>query len=302
MDKRIKYILEKYKIGGSTRYTCPNCGSKKSFARYIHIDTQEYVDDTCGKCNHESSCGYHYTPKQFFKDHPNSSKPGEKVNSLLSAIIKVPKKKILCTIPSEHVNAYHSKQSIFFKWLESLGFGAEHLERIFNDYQLGASQDRRVVFWQIDKYQQVRSGKLMRYRTDGHRQGNPNWIHAVLQQAGRLPADWELTQCFFGEHLLLNNTLPVGLVESEKTAILCAIVYPELTWIATGGCKQLNAEKCNVLRGQKVVVFPDSGEYEDWQKILSSTSGFDYTISKDLESYPKNFDIADKIIEELINK
>ena len=63
-------ILEKYKPGGGNRYTCPSCGRRKCFTRYIRTNDGEYIDESCGKCDHDSSCGYHYTPKEFFHDHP----------------------------------------------------------------------------------------------------------------------------------------------------------------------------------------------------------------------------------------
>lgn len=67
----INFILERYRPGGGNRYTCPFCGRKKCFARYIDVQTGEYVDETCGKCDHENSCPVvHYPPREFFKDHP----------------------------------------------------------------------------------------------------------------------------------------------------------------------------------------------------------------------------------------
>jgi hypothetical protein len=54
----------------STRYKCPGCNSsKKTFVRYIDTTTGEPVADHVGKCNRESNCNYHYTPKQYFHDN-----------------------------------------------------------------------------------------------------------------------------------------------------------------------------------------------------------------------------------------
>src|SRR5690606_39525320 len=62
------YILEPYN-GMKSRYTCPNCGTKQGFAKYINSDTKEYLSDDVGRCNREEKCGYHYTPKQYFSDN-----------------------------------------------------------------------------------------------------------------------------------------------------------------------------------------------------------------------------------------
>ena len=66
-----RFILEKYK-GISTRYTCPQCGRKHTFTRYIDTENNnQYINDNVGKCNRLDKCGYHYTPKQYFADNPH---------------------------------------------------------------------------------------------------------------------------------------------------------------------------------------------------------------------------------------
>ena len=46
----------------------------------------------------------------------------------------------------------------------------------------------------------------------------------------------------------------VALVESEKTAVICSILLPEYTWLATGGKSQFN-DRLMVLKGRKVTAF-----------------------------------------------
>ena len=58
-----------------SRFTCPNCGKPHCFVRYVD-ENGDMLHESVGRCNHESSCGYHYTPKQFFADHPDQ-KPGK---------------------------------------------------------------------------------------------------------------------------------------------------------------------------------------------------------------------------------
>ena len=59
-----KYMLEPYK-GLNTRFICPKC-KRKELTRYINIVTNEYLETSVGRCNRESNCGYHFTPKQYF--------------------------------------------------------------------------------------------------------------------------------------------------------------------------------------------------------------------------------------------
>ena len=65
-----RFILERYR-GISTRYTCPQCGRKHTFTRYIDTENNnQYISDNVGKCNRLDKCGYHYTPKQYYIDNP----------------------------------------------------------------------------------------------------------------------------------------------------------------------------------------------------------------------------------------
>ena len=69
------YSLQKYK-GTSTRHTCPNCGDRRSFAYYVD-ESGTPLHPSVGRCNHESGCGYHYTPRQYFHDHPECRTAGD---------------------------------------------------------------------------------------------------------------------------------------------------------------------------------------------------------------------------------
>ena len=62
----------------------------------------------------------------------------------------------------------------------------------------------------------------------------------------------------------------------------------------------MTAEKCRVLRGRKVIVYPDSGKYEEWAAKMKKTEGIDYSIVSDLEHYPGNTDIADLLIADTL--
>ena len=69
------------------------------------------------------------------------------------------------------------------------------------------------------------------------------WAHSELIRSGLLKTDFNLNQCFFGEHLLLNNKKPVAVVESEKTAVIASICFPEFVWLAVGSKQNLNRKE-----------------------------------------------------------
>lgn len=57
-------------------------------------------------------------------------------------------------------------------------------------------------------------------------------------------------------------------MESEKTAVICAGLMPRFLWLATGGKQAIN-DRLLVLRGRKVLAFPDIDGYDEWQRKLA---------------------------------
>lgn len=109
------------------------------------------------------------------------------------------------------------------------------------------------------------------------------WVHTKFKAAHLLPLEWELTQCQFGEHLCPRYPYhPVAKVEAEKTAVICSAVFPEFLLMATGGLSQFN-DRLNVLRGRKVVAFPDLGGYDKWVAKVRNYPMLYITVSDYLE-------------------
>lgn len=58
---------------------------------------------------------------------------------------------------------------------------------MLEEYRLGATREGAVIFWQIDRNNKVRTGKVMQYNPeDGHRiKGGQtsavDWIHSILK-------------------------------------------------------------------------------------------------------------------------
>ena len=314
------YSLQTYK-GVATRHTCPNCGDKRSFAYYVDEENMP-LHPSVGRCNHESSCGYHYTPKQYFQDHPECrtsnafSFDGQKRDMKSKSTPTKPlKPTTIGYVPIHYVEKSKSKQSNFFLFLSTLlgnYYGSksqEVLNRLLDDYRLGATRDRAVIFWQIDKNGRVRTGKVMQYNPeDGHRikteQGaSINWIHSILKKQKVLPEEWQLSQCLFGEHLLSHYPdKVVVLVESEKSAIIGSAIFPDYVWLATGGKSQTNEDKLRVLSGRTVLLFPDADGYAEWKQRAESMNYCKSIVSDLIEKHatPKqkadHIDIADWII------
>jgi hypothetical protein len=270
-----QYILEPYK-GRNTRHTCPGCQQKdKTFALYVDTNTGEPIHPTVGRCNRESKCGYHYTPKQYFQDNPTGQNQSKPYKPLKPAPVPKPVSFIPDMIFKASLKAYEKNH--FIQYLISL-FGMDTAGELVSKYFIGSSNhwEGATVFWQIDQQGEIRTGKIMLYSpTTGKRVKEPynhfNWVHKVIKQP-----EFGLSQCLFGEHLLRDKTKPVAIVESEKTAIIASIYLPQFIWVAFGGIG-FNADKCQSLKGRTVILFPDLGGFDKWNtktKELSHLARF----------------------------
>jgi hypothetical protein len=272
--------LEKYK-GQSTRFTCPKCGRKHSFTRYIDTETNIYIDEKVGICNRAIKCGYHYSPKQFFENNPsynqypytiNYSRLGFEIPSVHKFGISNPEQRLKELIPIKQIDKKYllqtiSKPSNFLTFLFD-NFPKEDVERVIKDYFIGGAMDNGVVFWQIDSSFRIRTGKIMQYnpQTGKRVKSGVSWVHSELKKQNLLSDDWQLTQCLFGEHLLIKYPeKPVMLVESEKTAIIMSLYEPSFNWMATGGLNNLTENKIYPIRKQQITAFPDLKCFELWQ-------------------------------------
>ena len=264
-----RFKLQPYK-GISTRYTCPECKQKRCFSRYIDTEGRIQFPSYVGRCDHEQRCGYHYTPSDYFKEHPQErEQPSEeRMPVFIPRVAEQPKP--ISYIPSEIVQAcmQHYEANNLFRFL-SLKFGREQTMELMKRYHVGTSKHWQgaTVFWQTDCKDKVRTGKIILYNPQtGKRVKQPfchvTWVHSALHLTY-----FNLKQCFFGEHLLTpEKDKPVGLVESEKTALVCSIHLPHFTWIASGGKNGcLNEECLSILRGRTVSLFPDLGATDYWR-------------------------------------
>ncbi len=303
-----RYILEPYK-GMNTRYRCPapNCGNGRTFSLYIDTETSEHIHPTVGRCNRESNCGYHYTPKQYFQDNNISINVSQ--SKAYKPQLNKPSQRFVSYIPVEifksslNLKAYETNNLVKFL-IERFGF--ENTSNLVSRYFIATSKhwDGATVFWQIDTQGKVRTGKIMLYNPATSKRikepfNHITWVHSTLRQP-----EFELGQCLFGEHLLKDKTKPVAIVESEKTAIIASLYFPKYIWIATGGKENLNERMCRILKGRHIVLYPDINGYEHWSKKAIELSHLGhFTVSDILElkanktEREQGWDIADYLLQ-----
>lgn len=272
MNSTHRFILQPYK-GVATRHTCPACHKKRCFSRYIDTEKQISFPDDIGRCDHEQSCGYHLTPKDYFERNPLAKPMHSNCTVPMTRRAEPTERRkpslIRPKTVSQTLHGYHLNNLYIF--LRSK-FGADEAERLMKTYCVGTSKHwpGSCVFWQTDIDGNARTGKVMLYDAEtGKRVKQPfnhvTWVHSLLKLS-----DYNLRQCFFGEHLLpMNRGKPVAIVESEKTAIVASYYLPEYVWLATGGkhgC--FNAEALRLLHGRQVTLFPDLGATQQWRDKL----------------------------------
>ena len=208
-------------------------------------------------------------------------------------------------LPTEMVTRTLGRDSALHSWLRNLPWSsrqAERVEQVLDEYQVGTTKQGFTVFWQIDDCGGIRTGHCMLYKSNGHRYHdderayNSDWTTAMLRRevvkdergypvrddAGepipRYPQydeeKVEMRQTLFGMHLLDKYpTADVHIVESEKTALVCAIYFgndDRQVWMACCGKYNLTAEKLApiIQRRRVIALHPDKDGTDEWRAKL----------------------------------
>ena len=290
-------------------------GLKKCGIRYealcpFHADKSlgsfiVYPAKSCYKC---FSCGARGGVVDFLMNHEHLTYPdairwlGKKYNIPVDNMPvdwtytprPAPPPLELLTLPNWMLN--HSEIAIdndpLIKWMRTgIAWDAVQrgrLERVLKEYHVGHGRFGHTIFWQIDELSRIRTGKMMKYRADGHRDKTANWnfdfIHSTLSRKRNDEDPWpypniynpdkqEAQLTFFGMHLLFASyarNATINIVESEKTALLMATAYGNHTnqiWMACGGLEMITRERLKPIidRGRRIVLYPDRDGIEKWR-------------------------------------
>lgn len=196
-------------------------------------------------------------------------------------------------------------QNNFIQFLRTL-FSEEEVKSTILKYLIGTSKHWKgsTVFWQVDNYQKVRHGKIIRYNArTGKKMTRENGDAFISSARKALKIQgFNLKQCLFGLHLINeSHKQSIALVEGEKTAVIMSLFKPEYTWLATGGIGGLKWEYMIPLKGYKIIAYPDKHAFSLWKNkaIELKKYGIDIYVSQFIEdrSYPKNTDLADVYID-----
>jgi hypothetical protein len=260
--------LEKYKGGQRPKYICPQCQDKgKTYVRYINA-RGEYAPFEYGRCERASKCNYHIIPGREIKEQA-----GEKITP--------PPSKPQEYLDFQSIDLKIETQNNLFAFMAKI-FGESKTLEAFKRYYV-ATKVNKIIFPYIDDRGRLTQFKTIEYNQLGKRTSNAMW-----QAKNGL----ELRAGTFGAHLLEPDTIP-HIVEGEKTALICSIVYPKNTWLAVGGLNNIS----KTFHFKEAVIYPDKGKsYEDWRKKCPNRFIFDQTVEESPRLEPGE-DLADLILE-----
>lgn len=285
---------------GKMTMRCPACG-QKTFKPYVDNADGSIVDASVGRCNREVKCAYHLAPREYFAMHPRV-RPTALTPSATAVRPSVVRPDY---IPPEVVEGSLKKieSDVLFGYLAGL-FGHDIALKVCRAYNVGSrgGAEGSTLFWLTDRRGRFRSGKSMRYGSDGHRlkikgAACVSWAHSLLGLK-----DFVYASCLFGEHLAAANPdARLYIFESEKTALMFTAymvysnkgqhVFHEQVALATGGSGALKTSswemdcghyKLNILRGREVVLVPDADAVDKWSRY-----------SVDLKPYVRDIRVVD---------
>lgn len=176
-----------------------------------------------------------------------------------------------------------------------------------NCHTTGTDQIQSV----LARYPFIEAGKSVFDPVTGKRRELlPDWLIKYSQNESKFT-------CLFGEHLLSKFPLnTIALVEAPKTAVIATLylgfpMNPEnLLWLAVGSLSYLNTERCKVLQGRDVILFPDLSKngtaFLKWKnkanEMTEQMPGTRFSVSELLEQIASNqqresgLDLADFLI------
>lgn len=163
-----------------------------------------------------------------------------------------------------------------------------------------------TCFLQVDQNSNIRAGKVMLYSKDnGKRVKQPyphiNWLHNSI----RKDQEFNLNQCLFGLHLLNDHDIekPIAIVESEKTAVIMAMISKKSIWMACGSKTAINEKMLNPLKARNIILYADKGSAGDWEEkaMQLNSQGFNIHVSRLLEN-KDDLELGDDIADLYLNR
>ncbi|MEP4532104.1 MAG: DUF6371 domain-containing protein [Cyclobacteriaceae bacterium] len=273
-----QYQLDK----SSKKHQCPACGQRR-FVRMVDINSGELCEPEFGRCDREQSCGYLRFPSKVMMPHFNDKVPKQ------APQVYAPPSFIPQTYYNNSMNLM--ERNTLFKYLTS-EYDNSMVRQTCALYGMGSNlfAPAETAFWQIDAQGRARTAEIIQYLRNGKRDRvrHPNWMHSILQKRG-LIKDFRLEQVAYGAQQLGAHRGKVAVVEGAKTAIVCALRYPEYLWLGTQGVHGLNGKILGTLNPAQTILVPDAGFEDKWR----TKSAHEFQIMNISQFVDEGEDLAD---------
>lgn len=169
-------------------------------------------------------------------------------------------------IEPDIIKRLQGQRNTFVDFLHTLFDDSPKLDAAVERYCIGGDSMCRTIFPNIDQEGRCVGGAVIPYLPNGHRdktKGLSN-IHAELKRKDKTHPT-QADQVLFGSHLLrLYPSASVGIVESQKSAVILSIIYPQIVWVATAGMTNFNARLLAPIYDRNVVCYPDVNGVKVW--------------------------------------
>ena len=161
----------------------------------------------------------------------------------------------------------------FFEYLcRFVWFDQSNLVAMMKRYPIGRTEQGEPIFWHVNAENKITNGHIITMDSDTGRIYDESWYYQ-----DRRPI------CLFGEHLLDSfRGHTIALVKDEMTAAIMSCFPTPYVWLATGKRKATSTDLL-LLEGKSVVVFPDKGEFDKWDKFLKQIPNLHFHVSDVME-------------------
>ncbi|MEC4048682.1 DUF6371 domain-containing protein [Flavobacterium sp. SUN046] len=235
----------------------PCCGRNNSDGKFINYKN---LNPNYGYCH---SCGKASLPPTMYVDENGNEYIWNESENKFQTDLILPKNNII-NVPKATVQKFIN-ESIIWKYFKVNPENnlLQYLRKTYGDlktedaketYALGTSNDGGILFWSINSHLKVQKAKIAYYDKNGKRTNK--FKVPYKNEDGYF-------NCLFGEHLVyekIKAKKTIVLTESEKTAIIGYILFPQYVWVAYGGVNGLTENKISCLIGHNVLIIPDMSE------------------------------------------
>lgn len=187
-----------------------------------------------------------------------NSRPDPKLLNLIRTGSDTHEVKYIAKSDYKACSLFDLRRCPLFVWMAGI-FGEEQVRDVWAKYHVTTDGEGLAVFWYTNSDGKICYDKRIKYKYDGHRDKTFGGTRKYLTKDGYMERP------MFGAHLVYSGNddsdKEVCVVESEKSALILSLTFPDKTFLATGGKNNLrDVDDCMLL-------YPDIDAIELWSSI-----------------------------------